>query len=66
MKELEFINEGKRIVRNFQIDQKLKEECGRDWVFQIADGFIAVLKTDAKHAVVLYDPRANRFYVKGE
>jgi len=66
MTELKFINEGKRIVRNFQIDQKLKEEHGRDWVFQIADGFIEVLKTDAKHAVVLYEPMSNRFYVKGE
>ncbi len=66
MTELKFINEGKRIVRNFKIDQKLKEECGRDWVFQIADGFIAALKTGAKQAIVLYEPMSNRFYVKGE
>ena len=53
MTELKFINEGKRIVRNFHVEQKLKEEYGRDWVFQIADGLMEVCKTDAKEATIL-------------
>ena len=66
MKEMKFINEGKRIVKNFAVRQELKEEHGRDWVFQIADGFIELCKTDAKTAVVMYDPKHNRFLVRGE
>jgi hypothetical protein len=63
MTELKFINEGKRVVRNFDIDRKYKEQYGRDWVFQIADGLMELCKTDAIEALILYNPQSNRFHV---
>ena len=62
-KEMKFINEGKRVVRNFDIDRKFKEEHGRDWVFQIADGLMELCKTDAIEALILFNPQTCRFHV---
>ena len=66
MKEIRFINAGKDVVKNFPVRQELRNQHGRDWVFQIADGLMKLSKTDAKSAVILYDEKNNRFLVRGE
>ena len=63
MERIEFIRMAKNVVTKFEINKAWKEEHGRDWVFQIVDGLMALNLSDKGLIRVLYSPMKNKFFV---
>lgn len=63
MEKMEFIRMAKNVVTKFEINKAWKEEHGRDWVFQIVDGLMALDLSDKRLIRVLYSPLNNKFFV---